>query len=141
MIDHLYDVLEAARAASFPEVTVIYKDDIPDAKPEKCSIGLIADDKEFIPTGENARSAVKQTIYIVINILLYNRSEGAVIADLRTTAAKVKAVLKANLRLNDFLVLPGRILGAQEAQAQPGGEKSRLYEITFEGKYFEGGES
>ena len=140
MIDHLFNVLEAARPGSFSEVTEMYKDAIPTGKIPERTIGLAAGEPKYISTGENAR-AIVQIVYIMINILILNKKEADVIAELRALAGKVKNVLTANLRLNNFLVAPGRILSAMEGEAAPTAENSQVYEIAFQGKYFEGGES
>lgn len=130
-------LLEANRAASFPEVFSVHGVDI--AKVDAlCFIAVFPEKEKPADNGVNTTKCVTQAAQVaVFKKIGRDNTVGEVKAELDVIGPKVEKCLRENPTLDGFCIR-GRVIDVEKGNTVHREDRCRYYKIFFEGKFFGG---
>lgn len=120
---------------ALPEITAIYYDekDTFNTK-ETCVVHINLQEEKYPYTGAGSVLAVNQVAEIAVIVKRTNPPGRGV----KIISTDLIDVILKNPRLNGFLVVAGRFIGADSGEVLLNGTKADYVRVNFEGKYFRG---
>lgn len=130
------DLLEANRAASFPEVKSIHGVDIAKVD-DSCFIGIFPQTEKNADNGANTSKCVTQVAWVCVFKKIGQNSIVQVKGELDTIGSKVEQCLRGNPTLDGFCIR-GKVVNVEKGSTVHKGDRFRYYRVDFEGKFFGG---